>query len=142
MLQAHCQKYFDREKYDVRVILPKYASMKGEWKDKLQYRTHFEMHSWHGEICTWEYWRRRLMEFRSILLTMNIISVVAGHMKTFGGILKNLHFSLRAVLSALPSIDFRPDIIHCHDWQAALVPAVYLNDAFSPTHFIRISRLS
>ena len=29
-------KYFDREKYDVRVILPKYACMKGEWKDKLQ----------------------------------------------------------------------------------------------------------
>ena len=30
-------KYFDRKKYDVRVVLPKYSCMKQEWKDKLEY---------------------------------------------------------------------------------------------------------
>ena len=30
-------KYFDKEKYDVRVMLPKYMCMKDEWKDKLSY---------------------------------------------------------------------------------------------------------
>ena len=33
------------------------------------------------------------MEYRSILLIMNIISAVDGHMKIFDGTLKNLHFS-------------------------------------------------
>ena len=36
-------KYFDRKKYDVRVVLPKYSCMKQEWKDKLEYVDHFYM---------------------------------------------------------------------------------------------------
>ena len=36
-------KYFDKEKFDVRVMLPKYMCMKDEWKEKLQYHTHFYM---------------------------------------------------------------------------------------------------
>ena len=36
-------KYFDKNKYDVRVMLPKYMCMKDEWKEKLQYHTHFYM---------------------------------------------------------------------------------------------------
>lgn len=37
-------------------------------------------------------------------------------------------FFSRAVLEILPYIDFKPDIIHCNDWQTALIP-IYL-DAF------------
>ena len=29
----------------------------------------------------------------------------------------------------LPQIGFRPDLIHCHDWQAGLIP-VYLKNEF------------
>ena len=29
-------KFFDKEKYDVRVMLPKYMCMKESWKEKLQ----------------------------------------------------------------------------------------------------------
>ena len=36
-------KFFDKEKYDVRVMLPKYMCMKESWKEKLQYKTHFYM---------------------------------------------------------------------------------------------------
>lgn len=35
-------------------------------------------------------------------------------------------FFSRAVLEILPLIDYKPDIIHCNDWQTAAVP-VYLN---------------
>ena len=35
-------------------------------------------------------------------------------------------FFSRAILEVLPHIDFKPDIIHCNDWQTALVP-VYLD---------------
>ena len=36
-------KYFDKRYFDIRVILPKYACMKQEWKDKMKYITHFYM---------------------------------------------------------------------------------------------------
>ena len=35
----------------------------------------------------------------------------------------------KAVLAALYYLDFKPEILHCHDWQAALVP-VYLRTLF------------
>lgn len=34
-------------------------------------------------------------------------------------------FLSRAVLEMLPYIDFKPDIIHCNDWQTALTPVYY-----------------
>lgn len=40
----------------------------------------------------------------------------------------------RAILEALPHLDWQPDIIHCNDWQSALAPlflkTVYQNDPF------------
>ena len=36
-------------------------------------------------------------------------------------------FFSRAVLDIIPHIGFTPDIIHCNDWQTAMVP-VYLDD--------------
>lgn len=40
----------------------------------------------------------------------------------------------RAVLEAAKAVDFKPDIIHCHDWQTGLIPAylatLYRIDAF------------
>ena len=46
---------------------------------------------------------------------------------------KFCYFS-KAALSILPSIGFQPDIIHCHDWQAGLVP-VYLKTLFAGDPF-------
>lgn len=34
-------------------------------------------------------------------------------------------FFSRAALEMLPCIDFKPDIIHCNDWQTSLVPVYY-----------------
>ena len=34
-------------------------------------------------------------------------------------------FFSRAVLEIIPYIDFKPDIIHCNDWQSALTPVYY-----------------
>ena len=50
--------------------------------------------------------------------------------------LEKFAFFSRAVLSALPVIDFRPDVIHCHDWQTGLIP-VYLHDSFAYGDFYR-----
>lgn len=43
-------------------------------------------------------------------------------------------FFSRAVLEILPYIDFKPDIIHCNDWQTAMVP-VYLNQMYRYNEF-------
>ena len=42
-------KYFDKENYDVRVILPKYLCIKEEWRNKMVYKTHFYMDFNHQE---------------------------------------------------------------------------------------------
>lgn len=43
-------------------------------------------------------------------------------------------FFSRAVLETIKHLDWRPDIIHVHDWQSALIPAylktIYKNDEF------------
>ena len=46
---------------------------------------------------------------------------------------KFAYFS-KAVLDALPVIDFRPDILHCHDWQTGLIP-VYLKNEYQKNAF-------
>jgi starch synthase len=43
-------------------------------------------------------------------------------------------FFCRAILEALKQLDWRPDVIHCHDWHTAIVPnwmnTIYRNDPF------------
>lgn len=119
-------KYFDKKEYDVRVMLPKYLCMKEEWKDKLVYKTHFYMDlNWRTQyvgVLTYE--------LDGILFYFidneYYFTGAQPYGDTYWDIEKFAFFS-KAVLSALPLIDFRPDIIHCHDWQAGLVP-VYLDN--------------
>lgn len=119
-------KNIDKESYDVRVILPKYACMKGEWKEKLQYKAHFYM--------DFNYKSRYvgIMELEVDGIKFCFID----NEEYFSGStpyssdalwdIERFAFFSRAVLCVLPVIDFRPDIIHCHDWQTGLVP-VYLD---------------
>ena len=120
-------KDFDKEKYDCRVVLPKYMCMKQEWVDRLEYITNFYM-DFAGEdryvgIFKTElngvtfYFIDNEFYFQDLLHMMEIRS----------GILKNSLSSVRQILSILPVIGFRPDLIHCHDWQTGLIP-VYLDN--------------
>ncbi|MBN1688770.1 MAG: glycogen synthase GlgA [Candidatus Omnitrophica bacterium] len=45
----------------------------------------------------------------------------------------------RAVLETLRAVDFRPDLIHCHDWQTGLIP-VYLKTLYSQDQFFQKTR--
>ena len=120
-------KNFDKEQFDVRVILPKYACMKAEWKEKLVYKTHFYMDF---------NWRSRYVGIQELELD-GVTFYFVDNEEYFSGPtaytndglwdIQRFAFFSKAVLSALPSIDFRPDVIHCHDWQTGLVP-VYLDN--------------
>ena len=128
-------KYFDKEKYDVRVMLPKYMCMKDEWKEKLQYHTHFYMDL---------NWRKQYvgvleMEYDGIKFYFIDNEYYFNGYAPYGDMYADIEkfaFFSKAVLSALPLIDFRPDIIHCHDWQTGLVP-IYLDNFRYGNEFYR-----
>ena len=113
-------KCFDKNEYDVRVVLPKYMCMKREYKSQMQYITHFYMDlGWRSQYV--ESWEWSMTGFSFILWIIDISQAPSPTETFLMRILKNLHFS-KAALSLLPSVGFQPDIIHCHDWQTGLVP--------------------
>ncbi|MCR4588683.1 MAG: glycogen synthase GlgA [Lachnospiraceae bacterium] len=127
-------KCIDRRYFDVRIIMPKYACMKQEWKDKMVYKTHFYMDF---------HWKD---EYVGILEAEvdGIRYYFVDNEMFFGGDrpysndalyeIKKFTFFSKAVLSALPLIDFQPDLIHCHDWQTGMIP-VYLKERFQGNLF-------
>jgi starch synthase len=126
-------KSFNKDEYDVRVIIPKYMCMADKWKEKLEYVNHFYM-----DLC----WRRQYVGILKTELD-GITFYFIDNEYYFSGPkpysdarydLEKFAFFSRAALSALPIIGFRPDIIHCHDWQTGLIP-VYLNDSFRAGEF-------
>ena len=129
-------KCIDKQYFDVRVILPKYTCMKQEWKDKLKYITHFQLDF---------NWRREYVGILGAKVD-GIQYYCIDNEGFFGGfkpygenalfeIEKYVFFS-KAVLSALPLLDFQPDVVHCHDWQTGLIP-VYLKERFRDGEFYR-----
>lgn len=129
-------KCIDKEYFDVRVMMPKYTCIPQKWKDVMKYKTHFYMDfHWTNEYVG-------ILEAEIDDVTCYFIdneSFFNGHtpysMSVIEDILKFTFFS-KASLSALPVIDFRPDIVHCHDWQTALIP-VYLKERFHEGDFYR-----
>jgi len=129
-------KCIDKEYFDVRVIIPRYTCMKQAMQEKCSYFHHFYMD------FNWQ------EEYVGILQAEvdGIKYYLIDNEKYFGGfkpysdntlyeIEKYAYFS-KAALSILPVIGFRPDVIHCHDWQTGLIP-VYLKERFAGDEFFR-----
>lgn len=128
-------KCFDKEYFDVRVIIPKYMCMKEEFKNQMQYRAHFYMDmNWRSQ-----YVGILEMEYEGITFYFIDNEYYFSGPKPYGNIYEDIEkfaFFSKAALSALPVIDFRPDIIHCHDWQTGLIP-VFLKDTFQQGAFFQ-----
>ena len=126
-------KNFNKNEYDCRVIIPKYQCMNENFKNQLQYVTHFYMDlAWRSQ-----YVGILKMEYDGITYYFIDNEYYFSRPKPYGDIcydMEKFAFFSRAALSALPVIDFRPDIIHCHDWQTGLIP-VFLKDTFSQGQF-------
>lgn len=121
-------KHFDKKKYDVRVIMPKYTCIKDSLRERMEYVTHF-----YTGFC----WRDQYVGLYQLELDGVIIYFIDSefyfsgswpYSNVYDDIEKFAFFS-RMVLSVLPLLSWKPDIIHCHDWQTGLIP-VYLNDSF------------
>lgn len=123
-------KSIDRNLFDVRVILPNYHAIKEEYRSQMRVLYYFQMDN-------------RIYVGVHELVLDGITYYFIDNERYFGGLvpyydmfqdLERFAYFSKAVLSCLPLIGFRPDIIHCHDWQAALVP-VYLNTVFQGDPF-------
>lgn len=129
-------KSLDKEKYDVRIFVPKYGCMKQAMKDRLNYKTNFYMD------FNWKNVYVGIMEAVVDGITYYFIDneyYFSGPKPYCDDALFEIEkyaFFSKAVLSSLPLIDFKPDIIHCHDWQTGLIP-VYLKDHFAGSAFFR-----
>lgn len=128
-------KYFDRKKYDVRIILPKYLCMDERFSGQLHFKCHFYVNlSWRKQYAG-------IFEAKQDGITYYFVDnefYFAGdkpYNELYQDIEKFAYFS-KAVLEALPFLDFCPDIIHCHDWQTGLIP-VLLKDSFHGGDFYR-----
>ncbi len=126
-------RYFDRERYDVRVILPKYLCMNAQWKEQLHFLCHFYVSlSWRKQ-----YAGIFQAEFDGVTYYFvdNEFYFAGEHPyhHIHEDVEKFAYFS-KAVLQALPYLDFCPDIIHCHDWQTGLIP-VFLRTLFGSDRY-------
>ena len=82
-------KYFDKTKFDVRVMIPKYTCIPWEYREKMVYKTHFYIDlAWRTQyVGVFE------LEWNgvySILLIMNSILEAISHTVGFTKILRSL----------------------------------------------------
>ena len=123
---------FDKNEFDIRVIIPCYHAISPDWRNKMETIYYFQMDN---RI----YVGVKKLEHDGITYYFidneQYFSGIVPYYDMFQDLERFAYFS-KAVLSALPLIGFRPDIIHCHDWQTSLIP-VYLNTFFQGDSFFR-----
>ena len=118
---------------DVRVLIPNYKCIPYKYKEKMVYRGSFYM-----DLCSdGRKFYVGIMEYINDGVIYDFIDneefFSSGNPYTsiVGDIPKFCYFA-KAALAALNYMNWSPDVIHCHDWQAALIP-VYVKTVFAPT---------
>ena len=120
-------KELHKEDNDVRVVIPKYEGIREELKQQMT-------HIYSGSAPVG--WRNQFVGVEMLVkdgITFYFIDNEyyfkrEGLYGYYDDAERFAYFN-RAVLEMLPNIDFQPDIIHCHDWQASLIPL------FIKTHY-------
>ena len=126
-------KALTKQNCDVKVILPRYKCIPWLYQEKMVYRGAFHM-----DLCQdgrsfyvgiMEYvWDGVVYDFMD---NEDFFSYGNPYTSLIDDIPKFCYFC-KAALAALNYMNWIPDIIHCHDWQASLVP-VFLRTMFADT---------
>lgn len=112
----------EHEKTDVRVILPLYDEIASEWREQMTHHATLEVEFG---------WRRQTAHIYT--LTHNEIMyyfIANDYYFTRKGIYgyyddgERFVFFGHAVTEALAFLDFKPDVLHAHDWQAGIAVAL------------------
>ena len=91
-------KYFDKKKYDVRIMIPKYMCIDDKWKQNMTFQTHFYVQlGWRKQyVGIWEaeydgiHYNLLQNQKTLFVLIMSFILPVVSHMAKFIRILRNL----------------------------------------------------
>ena len=112
-----------KEGHDVRVLIPLYAAIPEEWTSQMTHVVDFEVQlGWRRQYCGIEKIEKDgviwyFMDNKYYFGRPYIYGLGGDEYERFG-------FFCRAALNALPLLDFQPDVIHAHDWQSGMVPAL------------------
>ncbi len=134
-------QYLDKSQFDVRVILPNYTCIPEKYRADFKYITHFYMdygkraEAVHVGIMEYEYNGIKFY-FVDNEWYFKCDSPYSSDLKWD---IERFTYFCKAVLAIMPVIGFRPDIIHCHDWQASLIP-VFLHTSFATNPFYSSTR--
>ena len=108
---------------DVRVVIPLYNSIPQEWTDQMTHVCDFEVQlGWRRQYCGIESLRKDgviwyFIDNKYYFGRPYIYGMGGDEYERFG-------FFCRSVLNMLPLIGFQPDVIHAHDWQSGMIPAL------------------
>lgn len=106
-----------------RVVMPLYDTIKQELKDTMKFVTHISVPvAWRRQYCG--IFEAKVGGVIYYLLDNQYYfkrDTIYGQYDDA----ERFAFFSRAVLEILPHIGFKPDIIHCNDWQTALTPVYY-----------------
>ena len=106
-----------------RVVMPLYASIAQEFKDKMKFVTSIGVPvAWRSQYCG--IFEAKYDDVNFIFIDNEFYFKRDRQYGEYDDAERFAFFS-RAVLEIIPYIDFKPDVIHCNDWQTALTPAYY-----------------
>ena len=124
---------------DVKVIIPRYKCIPQKFQEKMEYKGSFYM-----DLCAdGKQYYVGIMEYQEDGVVYDFIdndeffSWGNPYTNLIDDIPKFCYFG-KAALAALNYLDWTPDVVHCHDWQAALVP-LYLRTCFKDSNVGRAS---
>ena len=125
------------DRYDVRVIIPLYQDIKKEYRKDFRFIGNiFVPLSWRNQYCgIFEYVKDNV----TFYFVDNEYYFKRPGCYGYYDDGERFAFFCRSVMEILGFLNFYPDILHCHDWQAALA-AIYLKTiyCFRPEYqFIR-----
>ena len=110
-------------KFDVRVVIPLFSDIKKEYKDKFTYLGNIYVHlAWRNQYCGIFSYEKDGVTFYFIDNEFYFKRPGCYGYYDDG---ERFAFFSRSVLEIMPFLNFYPDVMHCHDWQAALA-AIYL----------------
>ena len=117
-----------RGNYDVRVLLPLYGQMEEGYKNHLTYLGNFNVPlGWRNQYCGLFSYKRKNVVFYFIDNEYYFKrDGLYGHFDDG----ERFAFFSRAALEVMTYLDFYPDVLHAHDWQAAL-SIVYLKTIYA-----------
>ncbi len=118
-------KALSRKEHDVRVILPCYGTMPGKYKDMLEDVLFFDLQmGWKSSYCGI---KRLLLDGVTYYFVDNQSYYDREQCYGYWDDGERFAFFCMAVCEAMERIDFIPDIMHAHDWHAAMIPVLLVH---------------